>query len=191
MDRTITGYHRDDEGEWVAELSCGHNQHVRHRPPFQVRPWVTDEDGRSARLGTVLGCPRCDRAELPEGLRYVRASQVWDEHTMPSGLRRAHRIATGSWGRLVVSEGRLRFSAATIPAFEASVDTTRTQAIPPDVEHHIEPLGAVRFLIEFYAIDRHEHRPGTDHGRGTIDEGGDPACWAHLVSDDSGGIEDQ
>jgi hypothetical protein len=27
------GYHQDEEQNWVAELSCGHQQHVRHRPP--------------------------------------------------------------------------------------------------------------------------------------------------------------
>jgi len=37
----IVGYHLDDEGHWVAELACGHGQHVRHDPPWQVRPWVT------------------------------------------------------------------------------------------------------------------------------------------------------
>jgi hypothetical protein len=29
MDRTIVGFHLDDEQQWVAELECGHDQHVR------------------------------------------------------------------------------------------------------------------------------------------------------------------
>jgi hypothetical protein len=61
--RTITGFHQDEEGDWVAELSCGHNQHVRHRPPFQIRAWVLEADGRADRLGTAIDCPPCDRAE--------------------------------------------------------------------------------------------------------------------------------
>lgn len=65
MERAITGYHLDDEGDWVAELACGHNQHVRHRPPFQMREWVVDEVGRAGRLGTPLECPLCDRGEPP------------------------------------------------------------------------------------------------------------------------------
>jgi hypothetical protein len=32
--RPIVGFHQDEHQDWVAELSCGHNQHVRHRPPF-------------------------------------------------------------------------------------------------------------------------------------------------------------
>lgn len=57
--RAIVGYHRDEEGHWVADLSCGHGQHVRHDPPWQVRPWVTSEAGRRGFLGRELGCVRC------------------------------------------------------------------------------------------------------------------------------------
>jgi HAE1 family hydrophobic/amphiphilic exporter-1 len=58
-DRRIVGYHTDDEGHWVAELECGHNQHVRHEPPWQVREWVTTEAGRAEHLGSVLRCVLC------------------------------------------------------------------------------------------------------------------------------------
>lgn len=65
MKRRITGYHRDEEGHWVAELDCGHNQHVRHDPPWQVREWVTTEEGRARFIGVELNCVRCDRGEPP------------------------------------------------------------------------------------------------------------------------------
>ena len=57
--RRIVGYHRDDENHWVADLECGHAQHVRHDPPWQVRPWVTTPAGRTEHLGTVLQCRTC------------------------------------------------------------------------------------------------------------------------------------
>lgn len=60
MRQQIVGFHQDDEGVWVAELACGHGQHIRHNPPFRLAPWVLDEAGRAGRLGTVLECPRCD-----------------------------------------------------------------------------------------------------------------------------------
>lgn len=63
VDRRIVGFHQDEEGHWVADLECGHTQHVRHDPPWQVRPWVTNADGRTGRLGTTLGCRLC--AEAP------------------------------------------------------------------------------------------------------------------------------
>jgi len=60
MDRPITGYHKDDEDHWVAQLACGHNQHVRHNPPWTNRPWVTTSEGRDAHLGRLLACRKCD-----------------------------------------------------------------------------------------------------------------------------------
>ncbi|HEX2218233.1 MAG TPA: DUF3565 domain-containing protein [Gemmatimonadales bacterium] len=43
----------------MADLECGHTQHVRHDPPWQLRPWVITPEGREAHLGMVLECPRC------------------------------------------------------------------------------------------------------------------------------------
>ncbi|KDM91636.1 DUF3565 domain-containing protein [Photobacterium galatheae] len=63
MKQPIVGYHLDDEGDWVAELGCGHFQHVRHQPPFICRPWVTTADGRRGMLGILLSCKKCDRGE--------------------------------------------------------------------------------------------------------------------------------
>ncbi|HVJ18093.1 MAG TPA: DUF3565 domain-containing protein [Polyangiaceae bacterium] len=61
MQTTIVGFRQDDDGDWIAELACGHSQHMRHRPPWQLRAWVTTEDGRTGRLGAELDCPLCDR----------------------------------------------------------------------------------------------------------------------------------
>lgn len=60
MERRITGFRQDDEQHWVAELECGHSQHVRHDPPWQVREWVLAESTRREHLGTVLNCALCD-----------------------------------------------------------------------------------------------------------------------------------
>jgi hypothetical protein len=62
MHRRIIGYHLDTEAHWVADLECGHAQHVRHDPPWQVRTWVITEEGRASHLGTVLDCRICDEA---------------------------------------------------------------------------------------------------------------------------------
>jgi hypothetical protein len=59
--RRIVGFHMDVELQWVAELECGHTQHVRHDPPWQVREWVLTEEGRQRFLGTELGCVLCAR----------------------------------------------------------------------------------------------------------------------------------
>jgi hypothetical protein len=61
MIRAIAGFHQDDEGHWVAELDCGHQQHVRHQPPWQVRPWVLTEEGRAQFVGVTIPCAACER----------------------------------------------------------------------------------------------------------------------------------
>jgi tellurite methyltransferase len=61
--RPIRGFHQDEQGHWVADLACGHGQHVRHAPPFQSRPWVLTPEGRASFLGFELDCVRCDRGE--------------------------------------------------------------------------------------------------------------------------------
>ena len=57
--RRIVGFHTDAEGHWVADLECGHTQHMRHTPPWQNRPWVTTAEGRARFVGTAVECPQC------------------------------------------------------------------------------------------------------------------------------------
>lgn len=60
MKQPIVGFHQDEAGDWVADLACGHTQHVRHNPPFSNRPWVLTAEGRQRFLGFVLDCKLCD-----------------------------------------------------------------------------------------------------------------------------------
>jgi len=66
MEQPITGFHLDEEHHWVAELVCGHFQHVRHNPPWVERPWVITEAGRTNMLGQQLNCKKCDAGTPPD-----------------------------------------------------------------------------------------------------------------------------
>jgi len=61
MKQPIVGFHKDEKGDWVADLKCGHTQHVRHDPPWQLRPWVITEESRQEKIGSTLICKECDR----------------------------------------------------------------------------------------------------------------------------------
>lgn len=192
MERTISGFHRDSMGDWVAELSCGHDQHVRHRPPFQERAWVESEQGRLERLGQPLECPLCDRAELPFAVRLVRSSPLWDERTMPRGLLRSHRLSVGTWGVLKVHEGDLGFSVlGDAPLSMVLHRDSPDWAIPPEVAHEVRPLGPVRFSIDFFAVAR-ELAEDEEERRERVwsdeESGGDPVCWAHLLCPECGAV---
>jgi hypothetical protein len=96
MNQKITGFHLDREDHWVADLECGHRQHMRHDPPWMVRPWVLTEEGRRSRLGVELDCKRCDEAgrAVAEAVREAlkaAARQAYEEGGL-SGL-----CAEGRW----------------------------------------------------------------------------------------------
>ena len=59
MKRAIVGFRQDEQGDWIAELDCGHRQHVRHKPPWTNHPWVTSAEGRQSRIGQELDCKLC------------------------------------------------------------------------------------------------------------------------------------
>ena len=64
MKRKIIGYHQDEVGDWVADLECGHTQHIRHNPPLSFRPWVLTPEGRAQYLGYELNCKICDGEDI-------------------------------------------------------------------------------------------------------------------------------
>lgn len=149
MLRTITGFHQDDDGDWVAELSCLHGQHMRHRPPFQNRPWVLSDAGRQEHLDTGIECPLCDRAELPGDLQITRTAGPFDQDTVPAALRKDHLVAEGRWGCLRVVEGSVGFQLATQPPLDLRLHAGDRQAIPPGVAHHLVIDGPVVVAVDF------------------------------------------
>jgi tellurite resistance-related uncharacterized protein len=149
MQRHITGFVRDERGDWVASLDCGHRQHVRHNPPFANRPWVTTEEGRAEQLGKELACPLCDRFEMPSGFAPYKRTPEFTEATVPQGLLRDHSTKAGVWAQIRVLDGALRYH---VPPLSRQFDLT--PGVPgiviAEVVHHVEPLGSVRFFVEFF-----------------------------------------
>ena len=161
MDRTITGFRLDDLRDWVADLDCGHAQHVRHRPPFVIRPWVVSGAGRASMLGTALDCVRCDRMEWPDGLVAYRRTPEFDETTLPAGLRCEHATKRGAWGRIRVVSGALRYRVGAPIRRSFRVEPASSAVIVPEVPHRVEPEGPVRFFIEFSRTTRAKGKPET------------------------------
>jgi tellurite resistance-related uncharacterized protein len=154
MQRPISGFHKDEAGDWVARLGCGHRQHVRHKPPFFSRPFTQSEEGRASMLGQPLDCVRCDRLELPEGLVAYKRTPELDERPLPDGLRRDHTTRAGTWGVLHIVAGRLRYVVDDLAQREQLLDPATPGIIPPEVRHHVEPLAGepVRFFVEFLRL---------------------------------------
>jgi tellurite methyltransferase len=147
METTIIGFHSDEAGDWVAELGCGHGQHMRHKPPWEERAWVTTEEGRRKRTGTPIECPLCDAIALPPDAREYKRTTTFTEQTLPAGLRKEHHTKAGTWARIVVSEGQLEFHSRgrmrVLGAGDAGI-------VEPEIVHHVTPLGSVRLHVEFW-----------------------------------------
>jgi tellurite methyltransferase len=152
MHTTIIGFHADDAGDWVAELACGHGQHMRHKPPWQVRPWVTTEEGRHGRVGASIECPLCDAIALPPKAREYKRTATFTEETLPAKLREEHRTKAGTWGRIVVSEGQAEFRSR---GHVFVLDADHVGIAEPEVPHLVTPLGSMRLHVEFWRIDEH------------------------------------
>jgi len=154
MERPITRFGHDDTGDWIATLSCGHLQHVRHIPPFINRSWVTTEQGRKSKIGRALNCVRCDKFELPNGFVTYKKTPIFTEESLPAGLKNDHSTKAGIWAKIIVTEGKLRYRVDTLGTdVELSLD--KFGIVVPEVLHSIEPLGTVHFFVEFYKKPDH------------------------------------
>ena len=150
MLRPIEGFHQDEHADWVAELSCGHGQHVRHKPPFWTREWTQTAEGRASRLGVELDCVRCDQFELPDTFEPYKRTVEFDEQSVPPGLRADHSTKRGVWGVIHVLAGSLTYIVEPPLAREQVVGAGQTAIVVPQVKHRVRPEGAVRFFVEFH-----------------------------------------
>jgi tellurite resistance-related uncharacterized protein len=88
--------------------------------------------------------------EIPGGLQLVRTTAAFTETSTPEGLLRAHRVAEGVWGRVVVAEGVLGFVFEDTAGEPLRATPGEPLAIPPHRPHHVVLDGPVRFAVEFY-----------------------------------------
>jgi tellurite resistance-related uncharacterized protein len=149
MERSMVEFTTDADGHWVALLACGHRQHVRHDPPLVERPWVTTAEGRRTRIGQRLDCGRCDAFEIPDDYVPYKQTDVFTAATMPAGLRKDHTTKAGIWARIVVAEGRLGYHVQPPLARSVELAPGTPGIVVPEVRHHVEPRGPVRFHVEF------------------------------------------
>jgi len=151
--RPITGFHTDEHGVWIAELSCGHGQHVRHKPPFWSRPWVLTEKGRAERLGAPLPCVLCERFEMPSGFVAYKRTKDFTAARLPDALRATHSTKQGVWGLLHVVAGEVRYVVEPPCAKDIVVVPGQPAVIVAEILHRVVPSEDAMFFVEFYHRD--------------------------------------
>jgi tellurite resistance-related uncharacterized protein len=90
---------------------------------------------------------------LPAGVRFYRRTDVFTEASTPKGLLKAHSTREDVWGLIRVLEGRLAYRVRDPrrPAAETVLEPGGAPGlVEPTVLHEVEPLGPVRFYVEFH-----------------------------------------
>jgi tellurite resistance-related uncharacterized protein len=86
---------------------------------------------------------------LPPDLVAYRRTAEFSAATLPAALRRRHTTKAGVWGRICVIEGALRYRILEPEPEEHVLDPQRPGVVEPEGPHEVEPLGEVRFYVEF------------------------------------------
>ena len=129
------------------QLDLAHEMaaYIYPRPGFTQHPLTVQAAAHMVNL-----VQRADQfREPPLSATPYKRTLVFDENTLPAGLRREHRTKAGVWGVIRVLDGRLRYQVLD-PSSEAILEPGRPGLIRPDEPHLVEPLGPMRMQVEFY-----------------------------------------
>lgn len=92
---------------------------------------------------------------LPDGVRPYKRTPTFTEKTIPAGLLNDHQTKEGTWGLIRVEEGELRYIVTDprrTPAEVILSSGTLPGIVEPTILHRVEPMGAVRFHVEFLRL---------------------------------------
>lgn len=93
---------------------------------------------------------------LPSNARVYKTTPRFTQDTVPAGLLKAHSTRAGVWGRVVVSEGRLRFRRLQGAAQEQLLTAGQHVVVQPQELHEVQPDPTVVFHVEFLRLETPE-----------------------------------
>lgn len=96
--------------------------------------------------------------DLPTAAQVYRRTPDFTDETVPKALLGDHSTKADVWGRIVVSEGRLRY---VIPSTGdvSELSPGNPGIVEPALPHRVEMVGAVRFHVEFLRVAPSEDEP--------------------------------
>lgn len=97
---------------------------------------------------------------LPAGLTSYKQTPVFDQDSLPAGLRREHRTKAGVWALIHVVEGRLLYRILEPPS-EQVLLVGVPGIVWPEQPHEVSPLGPLKMFVEFFSAGRVESQPHT------------------------------
>jgi len=88
--------------------------------------------------------------DLPTEVSSYKRSPEFTKETVPKGLLRAHQTKEGTWAKIVILEGELRYRILEPAVEEFDLSPSNFGIVEPTILHEVEPLTQVRFYVEFY-----------------------------------------
>lgn len=92
---------------------------------------------------------------IPAGYESYGRTTVFTETTVPVALLKAHTTKEGAWALIQVLEGRLSYRVVD-PRVESREEVLTPEGTPgviePTILHVVQPLGKVRFYVEFFRM---------------------------------------
>ena len=76
-----------------------------------------------------------------------KVTPVFDEYSLPAGLRREHRTKPGVWGIIRVLKGNVRLVK---PSGTIVLGAGQPGKIEPEEPHWVDPIGPIQMQVEFY-----------------------------------------
>jgi len=86
---------------------------------------------------------------LPKNVTEYKRTPSFTENTVPKGLLRSHTTKSGTWGKIVIEQGLLLYRILEPEIEEIELSTDKFGVVEPQVQHEVEPLGKVKFHVEF------------------------------------------
>ena len=152
MEKKIVGFHVDELGDWVADLECGHAQHVRHNPPWINRPWVLERAGREGSLGMLLDCLKCNMPTIPVSARQIDCSEILDLQALVSHYTEVQKNDGDYWIKVVVSEGELVYQQVADKTTGYVIDQAFSAVIAPGEMFALSSKASVLFQFLYYQV---------------------------------------
>ena len=87
---------------------------------------------------------------IPAECTSYKKTPIFTEETVPQGLLGAHQTKAGTWGKIVVLEGQLRYRILEPQVEEHTLDSNHPGVVEPQVLHQVEPMGKVSFYVDFH-----------------------------------------
>lgn len=87
---------------------------------------------------------------LPDHVSAYKQTPDFTETTVPAGLLKNHQTKSGVWAKIVVLEGQLNYIILEPSREQHRLDNQTIGIVEPACLHYVEPLGSVRFYVEFY-----------------------------------------